>query len=338
MKRNLRFIFSALASVFLAFLVGGIVISFTGENSLEVYKIMFSGAFGGKMEIGETLIKSTTLIFTGLSYAFAYKCGLINVGAEGQLFIGAACCTLVGTHFQGLPSQIHLPLAILAGFLGGSLWGGLVGWLKVRHRANEVITTVMLNYIAIHLVNYLVSGPMIAPPGDYPQSAQVLESARFTRFIEGSRVHTGLILAIIVLIIYGIYFKYTSGGYAMKVVGRNNTAAVYAGIDIKKNILMSMLISGGLAGLAGCTEILGVQYRVIQDFSSGYGFDGVAVALLGANSPLGIFVSSILFGALRSGGNVVQMFTSVPIAIIKIIQALVILFVLIAPFAKGKRS
>lgn len=332
-----EYMLTAITSVIIGLLMGSVLIILSGESPLEVYRIMISGALGSKMELGETLIKANVLIFTSLSYAFAYRCGLINVGAEGQLYIGAVFTAFAGIYFRGLPHILHIMVALLMGFTGGALWGGIVGYLKVRFNSNEVITTVMFNYIAINLSNYLVAGPMIEPPGTYPHSAQIQESARLMRFMEGSRLHSGILIAVAAVFIYHIYFKDFSGGYAMRIVGMNPKAAKYSGINVEQNMILSIVISGGLAGLGGSMEILGVQYRLIQDFSSGYGFDGIAAALLGNNSAVGILCSSFLLGIFKSGGNMVQMFTKVPMSIISLIQAIIILFILINPLKSIKR-
>lgn len=327
-----KYLMTAITSILVGLLAGAVPILLCGENPLEVYNIMLSGAIGSKMELGETLIKSTVLIFTSLSYAFAYKCGLINVGAEGQLYIGAVFTTFAGTHFGYLPRFLHITLCILSGTLGGALWGEIVGFLKVKFNSNEVITTVMFNYIAINISNYMASGPMIEPPGTYPHSARIYESAKLTRLMDGSRLHMGICIAVLAVFAYHIYFKYFASGFAMRIVGKNPKAANYSGINVPKHLLLSMLVSGGLAGIAGSMEILGVQYRLLQDFSSGYGFDGIAAALLGNNSGFGIVFSSFLFGMFKSGGNMVQMLTKVPMSIISLIQGIIILFILINPF------
>ncbi len=326
---NAREIVRPLISVLLALLLGAIIIQAIGEDAANIYEIMFTGAFGNRINLAETMIKATTLIFTGLSYAFAYKCGLVNIGAEGQLYMGAVFSTWVGINLAGLPAIIHIPLALLAGLLGGALLGGLVGWLKTRFGANEVITTVMLNYVAQYLTSWLVNGPMQETAGNFPQTEMTQTSAYLTNILPGTRLHIGFLLAILALIVYGIFLFHTSSGYEMRIVGQNNRLAAYAGINIKRNVMVSMLIAGGCGGLGGAMEILGVQHRLIPSFSGGYGFDGIAVSLLGNNNPVGIFFSSLLFGALKNGGNSVQMFSKVPAAIINIIQALVIIFVVL---------
>lgn len=329
MKQGLQKMQRPFLSVLFALIVGAAVIVLVGENCISAYSILFQGAFGGPMQLGETLIKTTPLIFTALSYSFAFRCGLINIGAEGQLYIGALCSTWAGIHFQGMPAALHVALALLCGFLGGALWGGIVGFLRVRYGASEIITTVMLNYVAVLFVNYCAGGPLREPGGAYPQSAQVYESVRLIRPFEGSRLHIGLLIALCALAVYGIFFRWLPAGYEMRLVGQNQDAARYAGMNVKKDLMVAMLFSGGLGGLAGSMEILGVQFRLMQDFSSGYGFDGIAVALLGGNYPVGILLAATLFGGLRSGGNMLQMMTHVPLAMINVIQAAIILSMLV---------
>lgn len=327
MERRLKQLISPFASILLAFAVGSFIIMAIGENPLEVFQLLINGAFGSKTNVGETLLKSTTLMLTGLSYAFAYRCGLINIGAEGQLFMGALFSAIGGIYIKGLPMIIHIPIVLIMAVIGGGIWGLIAGWLKNRFGANEIITTVMMNYIAIYLVGYMVSGPLKEPSGNQPQSAVIEATAKLPRILDGTRLNIGFIIAIICLIVYYIFLWHSSKGYELRVVGKSQEAAKYAGVNVKKNVVLSMFISGGIAGLAGAVEVLGVQYRLFASVSSGVGFDGIAVALLGANSPIGIFFSSILFGAMRSGGNAVQMFSNVPSSIINIIQALVVLFV-----------
>ncbi|MDF2674678.1 MAG: inner-rane translocator [Clostridiales bacterium] len=314
-------------SICLAFLIGAIIIKLLGLSPSKAYLSMILGSFGNANAIAETLVKTTPLIFTGLSYAIAKRCGLVNLGAEGQLYMGGFLASFVGIYLNGLPIYIHLPLAILAGFIGGGLWGLVAGWLKIRFGANEMITTIMLNYIAQYWVSYLVSGPMMDPTGKMPQSSPIPTSAILPRILGGTRLHLGIVIALLAVLIFYYFLWKTTVGYETRVVGINAEAARYAGIKPTKNALLAMFIAGGFAGLAGMGEILGVQMRMYQNFSPGYGFDGIAVALLGQNMPIGIIVSAILFGMLRSGANMMQLTAKVPNAIIYIIQALVIIFI-----------
>ncbi len=315
-------------SVFAALLVGAVIIKLMGFNPISAYRAMFFGSLGSLKAVWETLVKATPLILTGLSFAYAARAGLINIGAEGQLYMGGFLATLVGSNFGWMPMIIHLPLTLLAGFIGGGVWGLIVGWLKIRFGANEIITTVMFNYVAIYFISYLVTGPLIEPPGTYPQSRPITDTAILPRFMEGSRLHWGLIVALICVFLYWFFFRKLKVGYESRVVGSNLNAAKYAGMKPAKVMILVMFIAGGMGGLAGANEILGIQGRLFQGFSPGYGFDGIAVALVGMNSPVGIIFGGILFGALRSGGNMMQMIAMIPISVIYIIQGLVVVFVI----------
>lgn len=321
-------LFIQILSVVAALLVGAVVIKLMGGSPLNAYRALFLGSMGNIKAVWETLVKATPLILTGLSFAYAARAGLINIGAEGQLYMGGFLATLVGSNFGWMPMIIHLPLTLLAGFIGGGLWGLIVGWLKVKFGANEIITTVMFNYVAIYFISYLVTGPMIEPPGTYPQSRPITETAILQRFFDGSRLHWGLIVALICVFLYWFFFRKLKVGYEARVVGSNLHAAKYAGMKPAKIMILVMFLAGGMGGLAGANEILGIQGKLFQGFSPGYGFDGIAVALVGMNSPIGIIFGAILFGALRSGGNMMQMIAKVPISTIYIIQSLVIMFVI----------
>lgn len=320
-------ILSPVLSIVIALLFCAIIMGILGFQPFDAYMSMLTGAFGTENGVAETLLKTTTLIFTGLSYAIAAKCGLINIGAEGQLYMGALGGILSGLYIKGLPIFIHLPLTMLVGFLFGAAWGLIVGALKVRFGANEMITTVMLNYVAIDFVNYMVAGPLKEPPGTYQQTAQLPVSAQLPIILPDTRLHLGFVIAIAFLALYFIFFRFVPKGYEMRVVGNNPKAAEYAGIRVNRNVLLSMILAGGVAGLAGANELLGVQHRLIQNFSSNFGFDGIAVALLGGCRPIGIFLSALLFGGLKNGGNIMEMMVHVPSSVISIVQALVIIFV-----------
>lgn len=315
------------ASIGSALLLGGIIVALLGISPFVAYYYMLVGAFGGLPAIGETLVKATPLILTGLSFALAFRCGLVNIGAEGQLFMGGFGAAVAGIYLKGLPAYLHLPLALAAGLVAGGLWGALCGYLKTRFGASEIITTVMMNYVAIYWVSYVVAYPMIDPVSHMPQTAQVQVTAQLPRILLGTRVHLGLGVALLAVVFFAFYLWRTTRGFETRVVGQNPHAAAYAGMNAKANVLLAMFLAGGMAGLAGACEILGVQLRLYQGFSPGYGFDGIAVALLGRNTPVGIVLAALLFGALQAGGNVMQMLSQVPAAVTGIIQALVIVFV-----------
>ncbi|WP_069998624.1 ABC transporter permease [Cellulosilyticum sp. I15G10I2] len=315
-------------AILMALFIGGIIINILGFDALAAYRGLLSGSLGSLNAVSETLIKAIPLVFTALSYAIAKRCGLINLGAEGQLYIGALFATIVGTNFSGLPSPLHIILTLVAGFLGGALYGFIVGAIKIRFGASELITTIMLNYVAVNIISFCVTGPIKdMENSSYPQSVQVLKSAQLPRILEGTRLHAGLFIALIGILLYYLFLWHTAKGYEMRVVGLNPSAGQYAGMNLKKNSMLSMFLAGGFAGLGGCIEIIAVQLRLIQNFSANYGFDGIAVALLGGNNPIGIGVSSVLFGVLRSGANKMQMLTNVPTAVIYMIQGMIIIFV-----------
>lgn len=317
---------STLLSVVLAFVVSGIVVALLGFHPAKAFYYIASGAFGNKNNIAETLVKTATFGFCGLSYAVAFRCGIFNIGTEGQMFMGALFSVFAATAIQ-LPPVIHVIVAVLAGALGGMLWGMLAAWLKVQFGASEVITTVMLNYVAIYFVSYMVTGPMKAPGASTPTTAITAETANLPVILSGTRLHFGFILLILSLIAYKIFMWHTPRGYQMRVVGANPNAAAYSGINANRNIFLSLALSGGFGGIAGACEILGVQHKLIQSFSNNYGYTGIAVGLLGSCLPIGIFLSAVLFAALQSGGNNLQMFMQVPSAVMFIIQGFVVIFV-----------
>ena len=323
-----------LISIFLSLGICAVIISVMGIDPLLAYQSLIKGSLGSKNAIAETLVKMSPLVFTGLSFALAFRCGLINIGAEGQLYMGAFFSIVAGIYIQGLPFYIHLPLALIAGIVGGGLWGLIVGILKVKYGANEIITTVMFNYVAIYWVSLMVNGPLKEPPGTFPHSAPIAVTAELPRIMAGTRLHFGIILAIIALLLYYIFLWRTSKGYEVRVAGLNYEGAKYAGMKTGFNILLIMFLAGAMGGLAGSVEVLGIQKRLLEVVSSGYGFDGIAVALLGLNTPVGILFGALLFGVLRSGGNMMQMVAEVPVAIIYVVQALVIIFVVAGQMIK----
>ena len=313
-------------AIIFALLVGAIIIVACGLDATKAYPSLVAGALGSKNAIGETIVKTSPLIFTALSYALAKRCGLVNLGAEGQLYMGGLCAACVGLYTK-MPSPLHILVCVIAGFVGGGIWGMLAGGLKIKFGASEMITTIMLNYVAQYFINYMVA-KVIKEPGDLPQSAKVWSSAQLPRLVTGTRINLGIIFALIGVLIYYIFLWRTRPGYETRVVGLNPEAARYAGFSSNKRSMLAMFMAGGMAGMAGLVEILGVQIRVYQDFSPGYGFDGIAAALLGRNSPIGIVLGSLLFGILRSGSNQMMIDADVPSALIYIIQALVIMFVI----------
>lgn len=344
----------------LVFLIGGVVVSIlmlrgagfgpaldaAWSAVVTAYSALFQGSIGSPAQmiaalqsgdgtavrdafypITESLVATTPYIFAGLAVALGFKAGLFNIGAEGQLFVGATTSAFVGYAITGLPAIIHIPLALAAGALGGALWGFIPAILKARFGAHEVINTIMMNYIAFRLSEWLLNGPM-KRPGSVPVSPTIQPSAELPRFFEEPiRFHAGFFVALAVAVfVWWLLFR-TTRGFELRTVGQNPSAARYAGMSITRNIVLTMCISGALAGLAGANEVLGVNHNLALAFSSGYGFDSIALALLGKSHPFGVVLAALLFGTLRSGGTRMQNVAKIPVDIIGVTQALVIAFI-----------
>lgn len=319
---------SSLKAILLAFIVGGIILLALGYQPLAAYGYIFQGAFVGGYSLSETLVIATPLILVALSYAMAYRCGVINLGAEGQLYLGAVASGTVAIYTPG-PGWFVIPLALIAGFTAGALWGLIAGWLKVRFGASELITTIMLNYVGINLVGVLLAEEKLlrAVGSVEPLSEFIPVSARLPVIVPGTRITIAFLIAIAAVLFYFYFLWKTTVGYETRMVGRNKTAAEYCGIQVNKRALLAMIIAGGFAGLAGTSEVLGTQFRIYSNLSKGMGFDGIAIALVGANAPLGILFSGIFFGALRSGAGWMQVMVQTPVSVVDMLMALIIIFI-----------
>jgi simple sugar transport system permease protein len=325
-------------AVLSALIVGAVFIVLTEglDAILPAYQALFSGAFVGWSSISETLLVATPLILAGLAVAIGFRAGLFNIGAEGQMTIGGLTAVIVGFSLDGLPSVAHVLLAVLAGFLGGALWGFIPGVLRAKTGAHEVITTIMLNFIAYRILDYVLKLPGIQEEGRFdPISQPVLSSARLPKILGwlpidnagGLRLHLGFLIALAMAwVVYWLLFK-TTWGFEFRTVGANPQAAKYGGMSVAVAIILVMTISGGLAGMAGGNETLGVLGRASPGFTAAIGFDAIALALLGRSHPGGVVLSAILFGALRAGGRTMQVQSEVGIDLIIIIQALIIVFI-----------
>jgi simple sugar transport system permease protein len=276
------------------------------------------------------------LIFTGLAVALGFQCGLFNIGAEGQLFVGAAAGTFVGFAVAGLPWFLHLPLTIGAGFLGGALWGFIPGFLKARTGAHEVIVTIMLNYTAYRLIDFILKLPGYQREGrSDPISKMTLASAWYPALIDGLRANWGFVLGLLAAAGVSWLLYRSTKGFEFRAVGLNPSAARYAGMSIAGSTILAMMLSGGLAGLAGTSQVLGVTRFLSSGVSPGFGFDGIAIALIAGSRPKGVILASLLFGALRAGSTPMQSITGIPIDLVVIIQALVIMFVAAPALVRG---
>jgi ABC-type uncharacterized transport system permease subunit len=327
-----------LLAVVSALIVGAVIIVLTDGFGavLPAYQALLQGSFGSWNSISETLLAATPLILAGLSVAVGFQAGLFNIGAEGQMTIGGLTAVIVGFSFDGLPLLIHLPLAVMAGFIGGALWGFIPGVLRAKTGAHEVIVTIMLNFIAYRTLDYMLKLPFIQREGRFdPVSKDVLDSATYPPILqwlpvenaERLRVHVGFIVALgVAWLIYWLLYRSTIG-FEFRAVGANPHAAKYGGIAVATSIILVMSLAGGLSGMAGGNEVLGVLGRATPGFTALIGFDAIALALLGRSHPGGVVLSAILFGALRAGGRTMQAQSDVGIDLIVVIQALIIVFI-----------
>lgn len=361
MKRNKLLITSI--SIVLGLLVGALVLLIAGFNPIEAYGIIFKGVLGNPKNISWTIIRSTPLILTGISVAFAFRTGLFNIGAEGQFIVGSLAATLVG-YFLKLPPIIHPIVAILAGCIAGALWGGIAGLLKSKFEINEVITTIMLNWIALYLSNFVVFLEGFKRP-TRDASQKILETAninilgkwktseagiaflnnnKFLKDFLNPPVNLGFIIAILVAVLAWYILKNTKTGYELRAVGYSRDAAEYGGINVGKNLILAMMVAGAIAGLAGATQVLGVSKETaVLATMEGYGFDGIAVALIAANSAIGCIPAGLLFGGLKYGGSKLQSSIGAPQEVINITIGVIILLVampklidIITSFTNGK--
>ncbi len=347
----LREIFSPLIAIIAAFIVGGIIVLLIGDNPFRTFALLVGNSFGSLNDIGYTLFIATPLIFTGLAVAVAFRCGLLNIGAEGQLYVAAFATAWVGIKFGGtvvnvfgkdvdyswvsLPAVLLVPLCILTAMTVGAIWGAIPGFLKAKFGSHEVINTIMLNFIAIALVSYFTQYHYKQAGDPILQTVPIGEAAhipRISQFIPGMPdfvpLSVAFLMAILMCVLVYIFLWKTKWGYELRAVGQNPSAAEYGGISPQKQIIIAMAISGGLAGMVAIGEVLGYRYRYYDGFSDGWGFLGIAVALLGRNHPLGIFMAAMFFAVLKRGGIFVDGFTEhVSKDLVEVLQAIVILFV-----------
>ncbi|PKG23091.1 ABC transporter permease [Niallia nealsonii] len=329
MSNTVKKISIPVISVLLGVIVGTIIMLVTGYSPVDAYTALWNGAFGEVYFTGEVVRQVTPLILAGLAVAFAFRTGLFNIGVEGQLIVGWTAAVWVGVAFD-LPKVIHLPLAVLAAAAAGALWAFVPGFLKARFRVHEVIVSIMMNYIALHVTNYMIRN-VITDKADRTENvfpSATLRSDFLASITDHSRLHWGILIALLCVFIMWFILEKTTKGYELKAVGFSQQASQYAGMNVNRNIILSMVISGIFAGLAGAMEGLGTfEYASIKGGFTGVGFDGIAVALLGANGPIGIVLASILFGFLKVGALNMPLEAGVPNEMVDIIIALIVFFV-----------
>jgi len=342
----LRELLFPLIAVIAAFIIGGILILIIGDNPIVAYQLLLGSALSWPDGIGYTLFYATPLIFTGLAVLVALRCGLLNIGAEGQLYVAAFATAWVGITFAHISAWLLLPLCFLAALVAGGTWGAIPGVLKARFGSHEVINTIMLNFVAVALVSYFTQYHYKTPGDPIMESSEIgggAHIARLGKFLPGfpERIPLNLafILALVCCVLVYLFLWRTKWGYELRATGSNPTAAEYGGISIRKQIIIAMTISGSLAGMVGINEVLGYRYRYYDGFSASYGFTGIAVALLGRNHPVGVLLSAILFGMLIRGGIFVDAFTNnVTKDLVDVLQGIVILFVAAEALFRGPFS
>ena len=352
----------SLLSIFLGFLIGGIVLKISGISPTEAYSVMWEGSFSQPNYISYIIIRSTPLILTGLSVAFAFRTGLFNIGTEGQFIVGAMSAALLGFYFDFSP-WVQIPLVMILATFAASLYGGLSGWLKARFGVHEVLSTIMLNWIALYVSNYVVlidgfrrpnteatesiqNSTSITLFSDWKVSeagSQWLSHHEFLQSFLRPSVNAGIFIAVLAVIIVWVILNKTSFGFKLKAVGFSPDAAKYAGIDTEKKLTQSMMIAGALSGLAGATHVMGVSKNIaILAAHEGYGFDGIAVSLIGSNHPIGVLISGFFLGALKYSGQKIQSSLDAPSEVIGIMIGAIIFFIAIPSLfnfiVKGRKN
>ena len=342
MKTIARELLFPLIAVVAAFIVGGILILLVGDNPIVAYRLLLGSALSWPDGIGYTLFHATPLIFTGLAVLVGFRCGLFNIGAEGQLYFAAFATAWVGITLANWSSWILVPLCFAAAIFSGAFWGAIPGVLKARFGSHEVINTIMLNFIAVALVSYFTQYHYKVPGDPILQTATIGEGAHIARlgafvpgFPERIPLNVAFLLALLCCLLVYLFLWRTKWGYEIRATGSNPTAAEYGGISIRKQIILAMAVSGALAGMVGINEVLGYRYRYYDGFSDNYGFTGIAVALLGRNHPVGVIFAALLFAMLQHGGIYVDGFSEhVTKDIVQVLQGIIILFVAAESFFK----
>ena len=339
----LRALLFPVVAVLAAFLVGGLFVLAIGDSPVETYRLLIGSALGWPDGIGYTLFLATPLIFTGLAVAVAFQAGLLNIGAEGQLYVGAFAAAWVGITLARLPAVVLVPLCMMAAMAAGAIWAAIPGVLKARFGSHEVINTIMMNFIAVALLSYFTQYHYRTPGDPIMETTTIGANAhipRLGRFLPGfpERIplNAAFLLALAACALVYVFLWHTKWGYELRATGSNPSAAEYGGIAIRRQIVIAMAISGGLAGCVGINEVLGYRHLYYDGFSDNYGFTGIAVALLGRNHPVGVLLAALLFAVLSRGGVPVDAFTQhVTKDIVQILQATIILFVAAEGFFRG---
>lgn len=318
-----------LLALLIAFAIVSVVLLALGASPAGVFGALIAGALGNWLAFAETIVKATPLVFTGLGVSLAFQAALYNIGAEGQLLAGALAATAIGVRLEGWPRPTAIALVLGCGGAAGALWGAICGWLKAWRGVNEVISTIMLNFLAVELVSWAVHGPLIERSGAYPRSDPIAASARLYLFLAPSRLSAGIPLALIVAAAAYLLMFRTTLGFQLRALGRNRRAAAFFGLPIRRLTVCAMGLSGALAGLGGAVQISAVTHRLYERLSPGWGYEAIAVALLAHLNPLAVLPTALLFGALDNGSQAMQRAQGVSPVLVQVIQGMIV-FVLLA--------
>ena len=318
----------ALAAILLAGVILAVVLLALGASPAGVFMALAQGAFGSWYALTDTVVKSTPLIFTGLAISVSFSGALWNIGADGQLVVCALAAGAIGPHLEGCPKPLAIAIILIAGALGGAAWGGICGWLRAHRDTNEVISTIMMNFVAAQVLSWSVHGPLIESSRAYPASTAIAESAHMYMFFPPSRVNLGIVIAIVLAIGCSLLLFKTAVGFQLRAMGRNRRAATFFGIPIARLTVTVLALSGALAGIGGAVQVSAITHRLYEKMSPGWGFEAIAVALVARLNPIGIVASALLFGALDNGSQAMQRAQGVSAELVQVIQALVIMILL----------
>ncbi len=314
-------------AILAALLVGSVLIMMAGSNPIEAYAALFEGAFFEYYGIANTLVKMSPLILAGLAVTVPLRAGQFNIGAEGQIYMGALFATFAALFLPPMPGWLHILAASFAGAVGGALWALLPALLKAYYRINEIILTLLMNYVAINIVSYFVGGPMMAADAPYPYSDEIPETLYLPLIMARTDAHLGVVVGMVLAVLLFFLFQRSTVGFSLATVGRNTDAARYAGMSVQRHIVISFLVAGAAAGLAGTYEVLGLKYRLFHMFSPGYGYDGIVVTFLAGGNPLFVVIAAAFLAGLRSGAGIMQRAVGVDTTVVEAIQGLVVIFV-----------
>ena len=318
-----------IAAIIVTLILAAIPILIAGGNFWKSYYYLFYGALGTRFNLLETFVKASPLLMTGLAVAFAFRAKFWNIGAEGQLLAGALAATALGISLGGVAKPLVLPIVIVGGFLAGGLWASIPALLKTKLNVDDVVSTLLLNYVMIHIMGALLFGPLQQPGSSWPRSSAIIAAAEYPMLLARSRFHLGIPLAFLAVLVIWFINKKTTFGYQSRAVGVNARAATFGGINSTRVILWTALISGGLAGLAGVGELCAIQRRLIMDISPGYGYSGIVIAMLGNLHPVGVLFSSLFFSVIIVGAQTMSRMTGVPTYIAEVIQGMALMVMLI---------